>query len=128
MATTPFTLSGNLSYPPDTGEPNANRPFSGSGSFSSNVENVLQLVGAGTYVVGMGTVPAAGAKGLLVEVDPATTAVPIQVQYNTGTAAGAVEVSPGGFFAYFNPNPVAGITAISIVYTADVGVRVRVLG
>jgi hypothetical protein len=125
-AATPFTFSGSLDYPPDVGQPVAKRAFSGSDNFRSKGELNLDLVGAGTHTVGMGTIPAAGVKGILVEVDITQSAAAIQLRINGGTEDW--EVSPGGFMAYFSPTPVAGITAIDIVHTTDVCVRVRFVG
>lgn len=120
---TAFSLSGTLDYPPDDGEPIVGRPFSQSGNFDSKSEADLVLTGAGTQSVGLGTVPAV--KALLIEVDP-TAQAPVNVRVNSGTDD--IEIAPGGFWAYSNPVPSAGITALDIVHTMDARVLVRLLG
>ena len=123
MMPTPFSLQGTFVYPPDDGQPDATRDFSQSGNYESKCEKDLKLVGAGTETVGFGTVPAA--KAILIEV-AASSLAPVIVNVNGG--ADPIEISPGGFFAYSNPVPVAGITALDIVYTMDSRVLVRLLG
>jgi len=129
MATAPYTVTGTLDFPPDTGAPNLPIVFSGSGQFRSRPADVLNLTGTGTQVVSVGTVPAAGAKVVLIEVDPDATATktPVFVKIN-GSATGLIEVSPGGCVLLHNPKPVAGITAISIIYTSDNTVRFWLMG
>jgi hypothetical protein len=120
---TPFSMSGVFTYPPDDGQPVATRDFSQSGQFNSKSEEDLVLVGAGTISVGFGTV--AMAKAVLIEV-AATASAPIEVKLNGGTDV--LEISPGGFWAYSSPAPSVGITALDIDYTADAKVKVRILG
>jgi hypothetical protein len=125
---TPFTLSGTLQLPPDLGVPNTNIPFSTSSGFDSRSEAEYNFVGAGTKVVDFGTITSPGAKAILIEVDPNATATPVLVQFNGGGAPGQVEIAPGGFIAYANPVPLTGITSVSIVYSTNVRVRIRLLG
>ena len=126
---TPFSFSGSLNFPPDAGQQAIAIAMAMSGVVDSTEPGVvLKLTGSGTRVLDLGTLPAAGLKGLLIKLDAAVGAVPIKVQFNGGGAPGASEISPGGFLAIGSPNPVAGITAISIVFTADSTVRVWVLG
>lgn len=122
----PFSVDGALHYPPDAGEPIADRPFSVSGNFNQKVEYKLKLTGSGTHVVNMGTITAPGAKAVVIEVENEVGASPIIVKYN-GASAGK-EISPGGFDAYCNPAPAAGVTAISIEHASAVAVSVWVLG
>ncbi len=125
---TPFTLSGSLALPPDTGQPIGQIPFSGSASFESKADLEFNITGAGTQVVPFGSVGAPGAKGILVEVDASSNGAPVQLRFNAGDADGQLEVAPGGFLAFFSPVPATGITALSIVSTTANRVRVRVLG
>ena len=120
---TPFTFSGSLVYPPDAGQPPATRAFSNSGNFDVKAEYEYALVGAGTQVVDFGSV--ADAKAILVEV--ATDAgAPVNLRVNGGVDD--IEVAPGGFFCLSSPAPSTGISAMSIVHTADAKVTVYVLG
>jgi hypothetical protein len=120
---TAFSLQGSFDYPPDDGEPVAKRPYSQSGSFDSKSEQDLDLTGSGTVAVGFGTV--AAAKAMVVEV--ATTSLgPVNLRVNGGSDD--IEVAPGGFWAYSNPAPSAGVTSMSIVHTTDARVQVRLLG
>jgi hypothetical protein len=122
----PFQLSGSLVLPPDTGQPAATVPFGGSGQFIHKQHSRLELTGSGTKVVDFGTIPATGAKGVLVEVEPSATAAPVELQLN-GSVTGAVEVSPGGAFAIYNPVPVSGLTDLTVVHTTDVTVNIWLL-
>ncbi len=126
-ATAPYTLSGSLSFPPDTGQPVVPLPFSASGNFTSKSEELLNLTGSGTKSVDVGTVPGAGAKAILIKMDPGQGLSPIMVKVN-GSSTGQIEVSPGGFVVISNPNPVAGITSLDIIYASAATVRITVLG
>lgn len=125
-AVVPFTLSGSLSFPPDDGASNAPIAFSGAENFTQLAKGRFVMTGAGTQVVDFGTIIAPGVKAILVKVEASTTAAPVQLNINSGTDD--IEVSPGGFIAYFSPVPVTGITALSIVSTTAVCVRVWLLG
>lgn len=120
---TPFSIQGTLVYPPDSGQPAATRAFSNSGAFSSKQESDLVLTGSGTKVVSFGTV--AAAKGLLVELD-ATALAPVNLLINSSVTP--IELAPGGFLAISSPAPTAGITALSVVYTLDATLSIRILG
>ena len=120
---TAFVLAGSLDYPPDDGQPVAKRPYSMSGQFDSKAEADLALTGAGTQVVGFGTV--AQVKAMLIEV-AATSLAPINVRING--SADPVEISPGGFWAYSNPTPAVPIASMEIDYTMDARVQLRLLG
>lgn len=126
-ANTPFSFSGSLVMPPDTGQPNATISFSGSGSFKSRADSVLNLEGSGSVSISFGTTPAEGAKAILIEVDTNSTGEPVLVTVN-GANEGDIEISPGGFMVISNPVPVAGITSLAIAHTTDNVVRVWVLG
>lgn len=125
---TPFTISGSLALPPDTGQPIGQIPFAGSSTFESKADFEFKLTGSGTQAVDFGSVGAPGAKGVLVEVDSDAAAAPVNLRFNGGGSSGQMEVSPGGFYAYFSPTPSAGLTSMDIVYTTACRVRVRVLG
>ena len=84
-------------------------------------ENVL--TGSGVQVVDFGSV--ADAKAIFVEV-ASDAAAPINLRFNGGTDDH--EVAAGGFYAASNPVPATGVSALSIVYTADAKVTVRILG
>jgi hypothetical protein len=102
-----------------------------SDNFESNATFVYKLTGAGTQAVDLGTIAPEGCKLLSIEVDadPSPAAAAVMVQFNGGGAAGQVEIAPGGFLTLGSPKPTAaGITALSLVYTTDLCVRVRVLG
>lgn len=120
---TAFALAGSLDYPPDDGQPVAKRPFSQSGNFDSKAEGDLILSGAGSHTVGFGTVNMA--KGVLIEVSP-TSQAPVNLRFNGGTDD--FEIAPGGFLAYSNPVPVAGIEQMEIIHTMDARVQYRLLG
>ncbi len=62
------------------------------------------------------------------KVDPTSdpTVMPVHVRVN-GQAIGE-EIAPGGFKALGSPQPVAGITAVSIVHTSSNTVRIWALG
>lgn len=120
---TAFTMQGSLDYPPDDGQPIVKRPYSQTGNFSSKSEEDLELVGAGTQVVGFGTL--VGVKAMLIEVDPTSLA---SVNLLINGSADPIEVSPGGFVAYSNPVTSAPITSLSIVHTMNARVQVRLLG
>lgn len=120
---TAFSIAGELNYPPDDGQPVGKRVFSQSGNFDSKAESDLVLSGAGTHDVGFGTVEMA--KAILIEV-AATALAPINVLINGGTDE--VEIAPGGFLAYSNPDPDVGIESLSIVHTMDAKVQIRILG
>lgn len=122
---TPYSINGTLNYPADATLPADPVPFSASGSFDHEASAVLKLSGAGTKVVDMGTIPAGGAKAVLVKLDAGSGIPPIDVIVNGGNQP--VQVSPGGFILVSNPTPTTGITALSIVYTAPCTVRVWAL-
>lgn len=128
---TPFTFSGVLTYPPDDGQPTADRDFAVSSTFDSKAEYDFVFSGSGSQAVSFGTIGSNGAKVVLVEVaaDASPSAQPINVQFNAGGAPGQAQVAPGGFLAYCNPNPATGgVASITIAYTTNAKVKVRALG
>ena len=124
----PFQLTGQLTYPPDDGEPNADNPFSLSSSFDSEAKFKYELTGSGSKVVDFGSIDTVGAKVVLIEVATDATA-PVMVQLNGGGATGQVELSAGGVWALGSPNPtISGVLSMTLVHTAAATVRVRILG
>lgn len=122
----PFKVSGTLSFPPDEGQQAVPVVFGLTGQYKSVLDTRLALVGSGTTVVPFGSVGAPGAKLALVEYEAEQGASPIQLKFNGGSDP--LELSAGGFFSYGSPNPVTGITSMSIVRTGDATVRVRLFG
>lgn len=123
---TPFSISGALSYPADAPLPADPIPLTASGSFDSEASAVYKFSAAGTKAVDMGTLPAAGAKGLLVKVDAQLEAVTVDLTVNGGDEP--LQLSAGGMLLYFNPSPVEGITSLSLAYGGACTVRIWVLG
>jgi len=124
----PFQLTGQLTYPPDDGEPNADNPFSLSSSFDSEAKFKYELTGSGSKVVDFGSIDTVGAKVVLIELATDATA-PVMVQLNGGGATGQVELSAGGVWALGSPNPtINGVLSLTLVHTAAATVRVRILG
>lgn len=126
----PFAFAGTLQVPPDNSLPQDPIPFNASGSFDSASEGILNFPsGSATVVVSMGTLPAAGAKGIFIRYDAADNAVgapPVQIVLNSGSAP--IELTLGGFIAITSPSPVAGITAVSVTRTAAAKLRFWFLG
>lgn len=125
--TTPFTITGSLNLPGDAGLPAEAIPVSATGSFLSEEKSVLNLTGAGTRAVDAGTLPANGAKAVLIKVAAGTGVSPILLRIN-GSVTGKVEIAAGGVFLVSNPAPAAGITSIDIEHLTACTVRVWVLG
>ena len=123
---TSFTLAGQLNYPPDSGQPAADRAFSITGSFDAKSVVELVLTGSGTHVVNFGSIISPGAAAILIKHDAASGGSPVQLRFNGSTDD--IEVASGGFIAYSSPVPAAGITALSIVHTANARVRIWILG
>lgn len=128
-STIPFVISGELTLPPDDGAAPVASTVSVSGSFLSEEGGRLVLVGSGTKVVSFGSVGAPGAKAVYIEyLQPSTgpDGAPLNVSFNGGS--GSVEISCGGFLLLGSPAPVVGVTALSIAYTTDAALRVRLIG
>lgn len=130
---TPFTISGNMAFPPDAGLPVMPLPLAINGQYDNEGGGApLTLIGSGTFTVDLGTVLSLGVKGLMIKVDkvsptPNSTPGPVNLRFNGGGAQGQLELSPGGGLIYGNPDPVAGITALVVAYTTDVRLRVWAL-
>lgn len=124
---TPFAIVGSLNLPGDSGLPPDQIPVNFSSAFDSEASAVLNLTGAGTKAVSLGSIASPGIKGLLIKMDPSSTAAPVLVQVNS-SATGRLELAPGGFLLYGNPAPAAGVTDLDIVYTTPCVVRIWALG
>ena len=124
---TPFSVQAVLQVPADVGLPPDPLSLLVSAQFDSLADYVLQLSGSGTHMVGLGTVGPSGLKGLLVKVDPGVGASAVTVRVN-GASSGGIELSPGGGMLIASPNPQSGITALDVLYTGNVVVRIWALG
>lgn len=122
----PFNILGQLLSPPDENAVQAAIAFGVQGQAQSEEGGRLNLVGTGTKVVAFGSVGSPGAKAILIEYLPSALGAPISLTFNGGSTP--LEISPGGFIAVGSPVPVAGVTSISIAYTSDCQVRVKLLG
>lgn len=97
----------------------------------------LEMTGAHTHVVDLAMMPAEGLKGLLVTVDSLDAAgspitAPVTLTWTSNGVAKSEKLMPSvdavAFLAIGNPAPVTGITALSIVSTANAVVHVQCLG
>ena len=123
---TPYSISGAFSYPPDASLPADPIPVSGSGSFDHEASTVLKLSGSGSKVVDMGTIPATGAKALLIKLDAGSGVSPIDVTFSGADTP--IQIAAGGFILVSNPAPTTGVDAITIDYTTGCTVRIWALG
>jgi hypothetical protein len=125
----PYSAKSTLTFPPDDEKTAVERSAAYSGNFTQRVEHKLSLVGAGTHVVGFGTIAAPGVRAILLEYnndDPQGSLAPLAVTVNGGVTA--MEVAPGGHFSFSSPTPTAGITSMSIGHTAAARVNIWMLG
>lgn len=125
---TPFAIQGILSLPLGPGSTAEPIPFGVVSQFDSRSSfEYLLPASSGTQVVDFGTMPAAGAKLVLVSYEAVGTPPPppITLTVNGGSS---VELSAGGFLCVGSPSPVSGVTSLDIGYT-DVGkVKIWLLG
>jgi hypothetical protein len=125
----PYTIEAKLSFPPDEGLPAAVRSAMLAGNYTKVACAKYSLTGAGTQVVDFASIASPGAKAILMEYnndDPQAGLQPVNVSINAGTDLW--EISPGGHLSYSNPNPTAGITAMSIAYTSEARINIWILG
>lgn len=122
MFTGEFQLAADQSLPQDV------IPFNFAGQYTALVAVTLDPSGSGTVAIPFGTLVSPGAVGLLVRYDAPNQAdaAPVYLTINAGSKP--LEFTPGSFLAYFNANPVTGVTSASIAYTAACTLRVWVLG
>jgi len=122
----PVAFAGALQLAADQSLPQEPIPFNASGQYNSLAEFVLN-VQSGTTAVPFGSIASPGAKGVFIRYDAQPSpAAAVQVTVNGGNQP--VELTPGGFFAYWSPSPATGITAMSIAATANCQLRVWLLG
>lgn len=127
MASKPFTVEVNATLPPDDGQPVGTLNYQASGNFTHKSEQELVLTGSGTQVVSFGTIPSTGAKLLFVEY-PLESSSNAVINMRVNGSSDNIPLFPGGSLLLSNPNPVgAGITSLSLVYTAVATVRVTAL-
>lgn len=125
---TPFSFSGTLSFPPDANVPPELVGIAFSANYDEFLWTKMDLTGSGTKTVPFGDLGAPGAKCVVVKVDASATASAINLRWNGGGASGQQEISPGGFLVLGSGTPGTGLTALDIVYTSNVTVRVLLLG
>jgi hypothetical protein len=123
----PFAFAGTLQLAADQSLPQDPIPFNVSSQYVALQKSLLSLTGTGTVNVPFGSISAPGAKGLAIRYDSGQVgAAAVQVTINGGSQP--LEVTPGGFIVWINPTPAAGVTAVSIAYTASCQLNVWVLG
>lgn len=123
---TAFTVEGTLNLP---GAPELSAealPFGISASYDSKAEYEFNFTGAATQTVNFGTVPATGAKALLVVYETKAAAPPVNLTINGGDQP--IELATGGFLMLGSPVPVDGVVSLAIAATAACRVRVWLLG
>ncbi len=124
---TPFSLEGVLNLPGSPGLPAQPLPFGLSSQYNSKAEFEFELpAGSGSQAVSFGSMPAEGAKAVLVQYEPKAGAPVILVTVNGGDEP--IEISTGGFWAFGSPTPADGVTSLAIAYTGAGRVRVWLLG
>ena len=125
---TAFSVSAQLNLPGAPGLALDAIVHAVSSTYDSKaVEEYSFPASSSTQVVPFGTLPAAGAKLVLVAYEAATASVtPVTVAFNSQTPAIALQA--GSFLVYANPSPAAGITALTLGYTGIGRVRVWLLG
>ncbi len=102
-------------------------PFALASQYTSRVEYELDLpVAAGTITLDFGTLPAAGAKAIMVLYDAQASAAPVEFSFNA--SATPLELSQGGFIILASPTPVAGVTSMSVDHTTTGHLRIWILG
>lgn len=120
-----YSFEGKLLLPPHPSLPQSAIPVSGSSAYGSKSDDEFELTGSGTQTVNFGTISSPGVKGLFILYEVQTNAAPLLLTVNGGNQP--IELSPGGFWAFMSPNPSAGITTLSIAFTATCKVRVILL-
>lgn len=129
--TIPFSFTGALNLQADPALPAEPVPFSCTSSFDNETKQRLVFTGSGTHVVSFGTAASPGARFISISVDlPGEgdpPVAPVNARFNGGASTGQTEISAGGCAILCNPTPVAGATSLSLVYTSDAVVTVRIL-
>lgn len=128
---TPFQVNGTLLLPGAPALPQDPIPFGLVAQYDHKSELTLSVSGTGTKTVGFGTIPAAGAKCLVLVYEPASlpagspAQAPVTVTLNGGAA---LELSPGGFLALGSPTPAAGLVSLVVAHTGAATIHVWLLG
>ena len=126
-STNPLAVQGTFTFPPDEGQAAVAVLFAGQVTYQSVLDTRLVMSGSGSQSVPFGsTAGSVGVKAALVEYENQPGAAPVQLRVNAGSDN--LELSPGGIWAYLNPSPAAGLTALTIVRTGDCVVQVRLFG
>lgn len=123
---TPFTLAATLGLPGTPGLASSALPFLFSGDYENKADFEYKWTGSGSQAVNLGSLPAAGAKGMLIYYEPSSSSAPVALSFNS--SATPIELSAGGFIAMASPVPVAGITALTITRTTSGRLRIWLLG
>lgn len=127
MAAKPFTIQVSATLPPDDGQPVGTQEYSSSGTFTHKSEQEFVLMGSGTQVVSFGSIPSTGAKLLFIEY-PQESVSNAVINLRVNGSSDNIPLFPGGSLLLSNPTPTgAGITALSLVYTAAATVKVLAL-
>lgn len=84
----------------------------------------FEFTGAQTITVDISAMPAAGLKGLRIEFDATdaagvTVTAPLSIHWTSNAIPKVEELSPDGVFMLASPSPTNGITALSLVSTAN---------
>jgi len=125
---TPISFTGQLLIPADPSLSPDQVPFNSAANvISSQPGQLLNLITSGTEVVPFGTTGSPGAKLVAVRYDAQTGAAPVLLHFN-GDSTHPIELTPGGFIILMSPNPAAGITSLSIDFTASCQLRVWIAG
>jgi hypothetical protein len=127
MAAKPYTLSAQVTLPPDDGQPVSIRDLIASGSFTHKVELELVMDAAGDEAVSFGSIPSTGAKLVLVEY-PVTTSTDAPITVTINGANNGIPISAGGGILLSSPSPTGGgIVSMSINHTTTGVVKVTLL-
>lgn len=130
MSVGPFTVQflGSFQTPPYTGQPECPVPVNYTAQYTRKTVQRFERTGTGTGSVDLSNLPTAGAKMIVVQVDPdsSLSALPIQLQINGGTDN--MELAQGGFLAYGNPRPSTGITELTYTFASNVSFWVWAFG
>jgi len=126
---TPFTFNGVLLFPADPGVSPVPINVNLAAAFNQLIAETEALTGSGTKSIDLSVLNGGlGANLVLVKVDAQPTPQMLNLRWNGGSSTGEQEVSTGGFFMVGSPNPTAGLTALELVWTAPMTVRVWALG
>ncbi len=126
---TPFSVEVKILAPPTAGQPDCAVPVAFSAAYEHRTCYRLEFTGSGTKSLDLGTLGPAGAKFLMITVDPdpSPSAQPVTVALDG--CVPAVEVSQGGFLALASPKPTAaGVLELDITHATSAKLNVWVFG